>query len=143
MQIAFIPKSLLRWFPDKDLKQLHLNILISNIIVVLFFSVDILSIINFLPHQCLFQELFGVDCPGCGMVSGLSNFFQLRIKEAFHLNPVSLLLGCFIILQILLATIALNITPLSVGIYIWSKKISYVIVFLLFINFIYKILITI
>ncbi len=37
---------------------------------------------------CLFRNLFGVRCPGCGMVKAISSIFQGDFKRAFHYNKL-------------------------------------------------------
>ena len=53
-------------------------------------------------HQlpCLFREIFGVICPGCGFQRALLLLLRGEVGEAFCLWPGLLPLGVFIILII-------------------------------------------
>jgi len=37
---------------------------------------------------CLFRNLFGIQCPGCGMVKAISSIFHGDFKRAFHYNKL-------------------------------------------------------
>ena len=37
---------------------------------------------------CLFRNLFGIRCPGCGMVKAISCILHGDLKRAFHYNKL-------------------------------------------------------
>ena len=41
---------------------------------------------------CVFRELTGLECPGCGTTRALHHLLHGRIEEAFRLNPMLFLL---------------------------------------------------
>ncbi len=41
---------------------------------------------------CLFRQLTGIECPGCGMTRGTHALLNGRIAEAFAFNPVGMVL---------------------------------------------------
>ena len=40
---------------------------------------------------CFFRKVTGLECPGCGMTRASHAFLNGRIGEAFHLNPVGMI----------------------------------------------------
>jgi hypothetical protein len=38
--------------------------------------------------QCVFRQLTGLDCPGCGTTRALHHLLHGRVSEAFALNPM-------------------------------------------------------
>ena len=51
-----------------------------------------IDVMKFLPpfSLCLFHELTGIPCPGCGMTRALLCFGQLKIEQAVRFNPFSI-----------------------------------------------------
>jgi len=87
------------------LRQNNLNILISNIIIIFVFILfrnTLIEFLNLLPHFCLFDRLFNIQCPVCGMTRGLCELSKGNVNKAVSLNSACLLMGTFFILQILL-----------------------------------------
>src|SRR5713101_5948119 len=37
---------------------------------------------------CLIRNLFGIKCPGCGMIRAMSYIFHCDLKGAFHSNKL-------------------------------------------------------
>jgi len=66
-------------------------------IVLLPFYYDALEAI---PHICLFQQLFTISCPGCGMLRGLAELSSFNFSGAWHFNPASLLFAMVVFLEI-------------------------------------------
>ncbi|RVU24101.1 DUF2752 domain-containing protein [Sandaracinomonas limnophila] len=40
---------------------------------------------------CLFKNIFGFNCYGCGFLRGFSAFLHLKFDKMFELNPLNLL----------------------------------------------------
>jgi len=53
-------------------------------LVGLFFIPD--SFFSQSPILCLHRQLFGFDCPGCGMTRALHSLLHLRFSTAFQFN---------------------------------------------------------
>lgn len=56
-----------------------------------------------LPETCAMRLQFGVDCPGCGLTRGLIHGVHGDWGAAWQVNPVSLLVLAYVVLQIPLA----------------------------------------
>jgi hypothetical protein len=53
--------------------------------VVVYFSYNPVKVNLFPP--CLFHELTGLQCPGCGSQRAIHSLLHLEIKQAFFYNP--------------------------------------------------------
>jgi hypothetical protein len=42
---------------------------------------------GFYPH-CVFKQVTGLDCPGCGSTRALHHLLHGRVDEAFRFNPM-------------------------------------------------------
>lgn len=45
-------------------------------------------------YKCVFKELIGIPCPGCGITRALLSLILLDFKSAFEYNPM---IYCYII----------------------------------------------
>ncbi|MFD1900312.1 DUF2752 domain-containing protein [Enterococcus termitis] len=49
---------------------------------------------------CVFKNIFGIPCPGCGMTRAFIHVFQLDLKGAFYYHPlfwlVPIIFGIFL-----------------------------------------------
>ena len=86
---------------------------------------------------CIFHEITGLDCPGCGITRCLFHLINLRIGEAFKVNPLVFILLPFIVAYFLYQSY----------LYIYNKKDkilvkipNYVMYTLLFITIVYGII---
>lgn len=64
---------------------LNVTVLIILLILILLFSLKILEIIDF---KCIFRELFGIYCAGCGTTRMIKALLKLEFYKAFKYNPV-------------------------------------------------------
>lgn len=64
---------------------LNIIVLIILLIIILLYSLKILEIIKF---KCIFKELFGIYCAGCGTTRMIKALLKLDIYNAFIYNPV-------------------------------------------------------
>lgn len=46
---------------------------------------------------CLFHIFTGYPCPGCGTVRGLKYFFHLDFYNALMMNPLSVIIGVYMV----------------------------------------------
>lgn len=68
---------------------------------------------------CLNKQLFGIDCPGCGMQRSLLYLIKGEFTEAFHMYPPIFILIPFVLFTILNQFLKFkysNIIQLSLGI---------------------------
>ncbi len=103
MVIAFIPKVILKLFYTDYLRQYELNILLSNILLIVVFVVfgnSLIGFLNLIPHFCLFDKIVGIPCPFCGITRGLCEISKGNIGSAFELNVASFFIALFFLSQI-------------------------------------------
>lgn len=120
MEIAFIPFFITKHISKDFNERYNYNIIISNIIIVVFFVLFKNHIINFLgyiPHFCLFEKIVSFPCPFCGTTRAICELSNGNFENAIQLNTTSILVALFIIFQILLRTYSLiqkrNINSIS------------------------------
>lgn len=53
-----------------------------------------------LPGICVFKEIFGIDCPTCGMTRSFISISRFDFKGAYNYNPISFLAYILVIFQI-------------------------------------------
>lgn len=142
MEIAIIPKFLIKHLSSDFYRQNDYNILISNLTIFLFFIISgsyLISILNYIPHFCLIDKLTGIECPVCGTTRAFCELSIGNLNGAYHLNKTSILVAFFFIFQIPLRIISITgITKTSIINKI-SKKISRLILTIIIINWIINI----
>ena len=69
----------------KLLIYLKLGVFIFGPIVLFFIPV---SFLNTLPEVCLFKNLTGKECYGCGMTHAVVSIFHGNFIEAFYFNKL-------------------------------------------------------
>ena len=53
----------------------------------------VLPVLNLpVPSMCTFQQLFHIDCPGCGMTRSFISLAKGDLSRAWHHNPTAFLL---------------------------------------------------
>lgn len=103
MVISIIPRWLLKYLYKDYLKQEDINILLSNLLIIIIFlsfKNAIIGYLNIIPHFCLFDKLFSIQCPFCGITRAFCELSNTNIVKAFYLNCSSILFASFIVLQI-------------------------------------------
>ena len=142
MDIAIIPKALLYRLGGDPEGCIHLNVLLSHLLLLIgaalaiCFSVD-LSVV---PHVCLFDKLFGIPCPGCGLTRSLFALFVGDIHYAWTLNPAGPMLGTCLVAQLPLRIMALRMENWSRRAFGLSRIMTTGILITLFVNWIYQII---
>ena len=63
-------------------------LLIYLVLLIIFIAYYILNKTTGFYIPCIFHELTGLDCPGCGITRCLFYLVNLRIKGAFLVNPL-------------------------------------------------------
>ncbi len=141
MDIAIIPNWLIKYLSKGHVKQNNLNILISNLLIILIFLICINSIIGFLghiPHFCIIDKIIGVECPVCGTTRAFCELSKGNLTNAYMLNTTSLLVALFFIAQIPLRLVALTNENKSKTINIISKYASRGVLTIIMLNWIFN-----
>ena len=134
MEISIIPRFIIKIFTTNFYRQNDINILISNVFIIVFFIIfknSIIEIMNSVPHFCLFDKLTGIKCPVCGMTRAFCAIFQGNFILAFKLNHISFCVLLIFILQIPFRLISLLKENLQNNINIVSKKSSILILIII------------
>ena len=103
MEVSFLPNWVMKYLCTDIIRQYQLNILLSNILVLLLFLIfknSIILFLNQLPHFCLFDKLIGVECPFCGMTRAFCEISNTNFINAYRLNVASFFVISFFICQI-------------------------------------------
>jgi len=143
LEIAFLPYGLLRIFRVKKEDMYHWNILISNLLLVILFAFSgwWFTIAGKLPHFCLFRRITGLDCPFCGLTSGMVHLFHGEPGLAWLSNRISIALLLYLVIQVLLrAFFLLYRTVSQVWLHRFSRVATLVFLTIAFINWIYNLI---
>lgn len=107
MEISIVPRFLIKKISDNNIQQVNWNILISTCFILLLIPLINISILNSIPHFCLFEKIVGIPCPVCGVTRSVFSLTQLNFIESFNYNPAGILIVFSLVLQIPLRIIAL------------------------------------
>ena len=143
MDIAFIPSWLIKIFAKNYTIQHELNILVSNIIVLLTFFLfgrNVIEFINLIPHFCLFDKLVGIECPVCGITRAFCEISKGNYVNAYYLNLSSFFVYIYFISQIIFRIITLMRNHLIKKINILSKINGRILIGIISINWIIRLL---
>ncbi len=102
MEFAFFPGWMLKYIAPGKVFPRHLNILLSNLLLIIFLYsfYGAFSNNSFLTNVCLVEYIFGVDCPFCGSSRSLGAFFHGDISAAWIYNRAAVILGFYILFQV-------------------------------------------
>ncbi len=142
MEIALIPRWFIGYLSDNISRQYHINILISNILIMTFivlFRNSLISTLNVLPHFCLFDKLFGFECPVCGITRSLCEIVKGNFSNALSLNCSSFFVVAYIVFQIPLRIIALINSNHTAIVDVFSKYFGNIVLIIILINWTFKI----
>lgn len=76
--------------------------IIFAVLFLLFFGIKILDLIN---YKCIFRELFGFYCAGCGTTRMLKSIFEFEFYKAFRYNSflfILLIIGLIYIFYLII-----------------------------------------
>lgn len=62
----------------------------------------VISLLYILKEGCIFRNLIGVPCPGCGLTRAWIGFFNGDFKSALIWHPLFILVGVVLLLIIIL-----------------------------------------
>jgi hypothetical protein len=94
VDFSFLPVRLVRRWVTDDAAALHLNSLLSSLIVLAVLPIVAAcpqSLFN-LPHFCLIERLFHVPCPGCGVLRSLLCLARGDLAASIAANPAGLVI---------------------------------------------------
>lgn len=130
MEISIIPKFIINRLVSDSRDQIHINIFLSSILLFIFFIFigHFVDIISRLPHFCLFQKIFGIPCPGCGITRSLIAISELNFVSSWHYNPVGMFILLFIFIQIPLRIFAMTFKNMEGLMCLFSKILNCLIV---------------
>lgn len=63
-----------------------------------------------LPEICALHAHLGIDCPGCGLTRSFIHLADANPRAAWRLNPVGIFLFLYVIVQIPLAAVHLQVS---------------------------------
>lgn len=57
-------------------------------ILLLLFSISFIIVVTsgIIDYNCIFKDLFGIRCPGCGLTRSFRSIFNLDFYSAFNYN---------------------------------------------------------
>jgi hypothetical protein len=143
MEISIIPKCLIKYLSNDYFRQNDYNILISNSGLFLFFILfgnSLISILGNIPHFCLIDKIFGIECPVCGITRGFCELSSGNLINGYNFNATSILIASFFIFQIPLRIISIIKKNYTEKINSISKYFSHFIMIIIVLNWIFKLL---
>jgi len=141
MDIAIIPTIILSRFDTDPERHVHLNVLLSHILLLLMATLVVcLSLdLSVIPHVCLFNKLFGIPCPGCGITRSLLAFFVGDFGRAWLQNPTGPIFAASLVAQVPLRFLALRGKLCSRRVFYSSRVMATGILIILIVNWISQI----
>ena len=103
MEINFFPNWLLAKLKIVEERRRPIALSLSALFILLLVPVAIR-----LPHFCLAWFLFGIPCPGCGILHSLIAMFNFNVRAAWLSNPAGIGLFLLLSFQIVARPIALH-----------------------------------
>ncbi len=140
MEIAIIPRFIIRKFCSDQANQIHANVLLTSmlVIIVLAFWHNHYVYLSSIPHFCVFQGILNIPCPGCGITRSIFAIAEGNIISAWKSNPAGLFLFFYFIAQIPLRIIALTFHTLQGQISQMSRLGSKIVISVLFLVWIVR-----
>lgn len=143
MEIAFIPRFILASLSINSSIQKEYNILFSNIVIIISFLIfknDVIVIMNLVPHFCLFERLFGIDCPVCGITRAFCQISEGEFINAYILNLSSFIVGIYFIFQVPLRICSLINNHLIPKVNLISKRLGFFAIGVILVNWLFYLL---
>lgn len=134
-----IPEKVLALFLTDQRTGLIVNYFLSLWLIAFFCkAVPSLTGINI----CLSKKLLNIECPGCGITTGINHFFNMNFKSAAECNPSSLVIGLLLASNAIIALSAVFHQKIShcqlLKLSIYSDSIITISILISFIFFIIK-----
>jgi hypothetical protein len=110
MEIAIVPNFLIKHLSSDYFRQNDFNILISNLLIFMFFifsGSSLISLLDYIPHFCLIDKITGIECPVCGTTRAFCELSAGNLNNAYNLNRTSVFVALFFVFQIPLRLISI------------------------------------
>jgi len=137
MEIAIIPKWLIKYISSDSNYQYEVNILITNILIISVFVIfrsTLIDFANVLPHFCLFEKITSIQCPACGITRAFCELSSGNIIQAYKINFASLFVALFFVFQIPLRFFSLCNPEMQRNITKISKSFSWIVLIAILAN---------
>jgi hypothetical protein len=136
MEFAIIPRLLLEKLERDSERQIHLNVLLSTILLIIaaFFLVRYRSVLELVPRVCVAQALFGIPCPGCGITRSVLALLAGDVRQAWLHNPAGPVLCAATASQVPLRCLVLIDRFPSRIAFITSRMVTVVLMLFLMVN---------
>jgi hypothetical protein len=137
MEIEIIPRWIIKQLASNYGIQHELNILLSNVLFILLFLIfkdKVLELMNLVPHFCLFDKIFGIECPVCGTTRAFCEISKGNYLNAYNLNFSSFFVASYFLSQIPLRLITLSNNDFILRINTISKIFGLSVIVVLIIN---------
>ncbi len=141
MEIAIIPRWLIKYVSNDYFRQNDINILISSLVIIsifLLFRNIVTEFLNLTPHFCLIDKLFSVECPVCGTTRAFCELSNGNIITAYKFNFSSLFVASFFVLQIPLRLFSLTKEHTHDRINLVSKYLGNIVLILIIMSWVIK-----
>ena len=140
MEFAIIPRFLVRKLLHDESIQLHANVLISSLIILLAIIMwsDLINRMSTIPHQCVIQKTIDAPCPGCGVTRSLVSTAKGEFLHAWQLNPGGFCLFLYLIVQIPIRLIAIRFSGMADQVMQLSRAGSIAVITILFLVWIVR-----
>jgi len=133
----------MRYLSVDNSTQYNINVLISNTLLILTFLIfknSLIEFLNQLPHFCLFNTLFGFECPLCGITRAFCKIANADLNQAYNLNISSFFIAAFFLMQIPLRVISILNIEFNPNVNAISLYAEYIVWFAILANWIYALL---
>lgn len=82
---------------------IHINALLSALLIAIVLasigSNGVTTIVQKIPHFCLFEEVLGIHCPGCDMTAAFVALLHFNIYRSIQIQPCTVALVITIFVQ--------------------------------------------
>lgn len=103
MNILLFPQSLTLRLSRHEGEAVHINALLSVLLIAIVLasigSNGVTTIVQRLPHFCLFEEILGIHCPGCDMTTAFVALLHFNIYRSIQIQPCTVALVITIFVQ--------------------------------------------
>ncbi len=95
-------QNLYKLFDTKNKRIIVILVLIMLILLISFLYYRFYSLYR-IGIPCIFHEITGLYCPGCGITRALFSLFELNIKKALQYNILIFILSPFLLYYVIIS----------------------------------------